>query len=354
MRGIALVCAAYLLMALGDGAAKWALPAVGVAGVMMGRGLFGPATVAALAGSRGRGGWRRVVPVRWGLVALRSTVHATSSVLYYAGWQLGLTLADSYAINFSTPLLMTVLAIPLLHERLRWRRAASTVLGFVGVLVMVRPGGELWNLAALVSLASIPLLAVSRILTRLLATTETPECLTFWLLAAHLPAGLLMWAFLPIAGAARLALAALAVARPLPGRGALAARTGLRAGADRERWRRTRYTSLLFGGTVGLGGVRRAAQPRRPAGRGDRGRGGALQPASRTAPPPRGSPCRRATLRLRARRRWCIEAGDEGGARMAFLTEPEPARDVAMPVAPGIRRIVAANPGPMTYHGTNT
>ena len=39
---------------------------------------------------------------------------------------------------------------------------------------------------------------------------------------------------------------------------------------------------------------------------------------------------------------------------MAFLTEPEPVRDMATPVAPGISRIVAANPGPMTYHGTNT
>ncbi len=39
---------------------------------------------------------------------------------------------------------------------------------------------------------------------------------------------------------------------------------------------------------------------------------------------------------------------------MAFLSEPEPIRGVAAPVLPGIRRIVAANPGPMTYHGTNT
>ena len=39
---------------------------------------------------------------------------------------------------------------------------------------------------------------------------------------------------------------------------------------------------------------------------------------------------------------------------MDFLTEPEPTRDVVLPVLPGISRIVAANPGPMTYHGTNT
>lgn len=39
---------------------------------------------------------------------------------------------------------------------------------------------------------------------------------------------------------------------------------------------------------------------------------------------------------------------------MPFLTEPEPVRGVAEEVVPGVRRIVADNPGPMTYHGTNT
>jgi len=39
---------------------------------------------------------------------------------------------------------------------------------------------------------------------------------------------------------------------------------------------------------------------------------------------------------------------------MAFLTEPEPPRGVAETILPGIRRLVAANPTPMTYHGTNT
>ncbi len=39
---------------------------------------------------------------------------------------------------------------------------------------------------------------------------------------------------------------------------------------------------------------------------------------------------------------------------MPFLTEPEPERDTVQSVMPGISRIVAANPGPMTYYGTNT
>jgi glyoxylase-like metal-dependent hydrolase (beta-lactamase superfamily II) len=39
---------------------------------------------------------------------------------------------------------------------------------------------------------------------------------------------------------------------------------------------------------------------------------------------------------------------------MPFLTEPEPERDAVLPVMPGISRIVAGNPGPMTYYGTNT
>jgi glyoxylase-like metal-dependent hydrolase (beta-lactamase superfamily II) len=39
---------------------------------------------------------------------------------------------------------------------------------------------------------------------------------------------------------------------------------------------------------------------------------------------------------------------------MPFLTEPEPERGAVLPVLPGISRIIAANPGPMTYYGTNT
>ncbi len=213
--GIAVVSLAYLMMTVGDTAIKWALPAVGLAGVMIGRAAFGLPTVALLAclpATPGTvGGWRRLRPVRWRMVALRSLVHTLASLTWYVAWQMGMTLADSYAIGFCTPLVMTLLAVPLLGERIRWRRAASTAIGFAGVLVMLRPGGALWSPAALVMIAGIAPLAASRILIRLLATTETPECLAFWLLAAHLPVGLLLWVFLPIPGLPASALAALAL-----------------------------------------------------------------------------------------------------------------------------------------------
>jgi drug/metabolite transporter (DMT)-like permease len=253
VRGIAVVCLAYLLMTVGDTAIKWSLPAVGLAGVMIGRAAFGLPTVALLAclpGAPGPGGWRRLLPVRWRMVVLRSLIHAFASLTWYLAWQMHMTLADSYAIGFCTPLLMTLLAVPLLGERIRWRRAASTALGFAGVLVMVRPGGALWTPAALVMVAGIAPLAMSRILLRLLATTETPECLSFWLMAAHLPAGLLLWAFLPIPGLPASALAALALVglgnglgHWLQARAFALAPVGALAPYE--------YTALLWGGALG-------------------------------------------------------------------------------------------------------
>ena len=47
-------------------------------------------------------------------------------------------------------------------------------------------------------------------------------------------------------------------------------------------------------------------------------------------------------------------AADHTENVMPFLTEPEPERGAVLQVMPGISRIVAANPGPMTYYGTNT
>ena len=197
VRGIMLVNACFLLLTIGDVATIWALPVAGVVGAMLGRGSIGGLVVVGLAlRHRGDGprGLRRLLPVRLGPVMFRSAVHATATVTWYIAWQSSMALADSYAVGYAAPLLMILLAVPLLGERLGRRRVIATVVGFLGMLVMLRPGGDLWVPVSLLVLAGVVGMAVSRTMTRMLATTETPECLTFWLLAFHLPVGLSMLA----------------------------------------------------------------------------------------------------------------------------------------------------------------
>jgi drug/metabolite transporter (DMT)-like permease len=200
VRGIALVVLANLIWTLGDATAKWALPLVGVGGAMMWRGIFGAITVVAVTVSQPRGlGWRRLVPVRWKLVLARSVLSSFVSVTWYFSW-LSMSLADTYAVGFTAPLIMTVLAVPMLGERIRWRRAVSTLVGFGGVLIMLRPGGDLWTPVVALLMAGTAVMALTRIMTRQLTITETPECQAFWLLIGHTITGLLMLPSFPASG----------------------------------------------------------------------------------------------------------------------------------------------------------
>jgi drug/metabolite transporter (DMT)-like permease len=197
VRGIFLVNICFFLLTVGDVATIFALPVAGVVGAMLGRGSIGGLMVAALAlghpGEEGRpAGLRRLRPVRWRLVLFRSLMHACSTLTWYVAWQLGMGLADSYAIGYAAPLLIILLAVPMLGERLGARRVAATAVGFVGMLVMLRPGGDLWTPVSALLLSGVVGMALSRTLTRVLATTETPECLSFWLMAFHIPVGLAM------------------------------------------------------------------------------------------------------------------------------------------------------------------
>ena len=207
-------------------------PSVGVAGAMLWRGLFGTVTVAAVTiGRSAETGWRRLMPRRWGLVLVRSVLSSFVSVSWYIAW-LSMSLADTYAVGFTAPLIMTVLAVPMLGERIRWRRALSTLVGFGGVLIMLRPGGDLWTPVVLLLLAGTLVMALTRIMTRQLTTTETPECQAFWLLICHTVTGFLLLPSFPGAGAiGTRRLAGAGIPRAVERAGALRVRAQLRAGA---------------------------------------------------------------------------------------------------------------------------
>lgn len=186
IRGLTLAATGYAVISCADASIKFVLPDVGVAGAMLWRGGVGAMALAIIVG--GRGLW----PRRWGLLMGRSLLHCCVSVLWYFVWMSGMGLADSYAVAAASPLLMTLLAIPMLGERVGWRRWTSCLVGFAGVLFMLQPGGALWRWETPLLLVAVSGMAVSRIWTRTLATTDTPAAIAFWLMAMHLPIGLLV------------------------------------------------------------------------------------------------------------------------------------------------------------------
>ena len=100
-----------------------------------------------------------------------------------------LQLAETVAIFFVAPMVVTALAGPFLGEWVGWRRWLAILAGFGGVLLMARPGTELFQPALIFSILSMLGYSVYVLTTRKLANTETPESLLF--VSAVLPAVLL-------------------------------------------------------------------------------------------------------------------------------------------------------------------
>ena len=89
-------------------------------------------------------------------------------------------LADATAFMFSKPLFTTVVAVFMLHEVVSGRRWGATIVGFIGVLVLVRPGAEAINPIALVAVASALTFAIANVLIRKMSTPEPTGRILFY------------------------------------------------------------------------------------------------------------------------------------------------------------------------------
>ena len=91
-----------------------------------------------------------------------------------------LPLAETTALVFITPLLVALLAGPLLGEQVRRSTWLITLVGFAGVLLIARPGGALFGAGVAYALGAALCYAIYQILTRKLAATEHPNRLLFY------------------------------------------------------------------------------------------------------------------------------------------------------------------------------
>jgi drug/metabolite transporter (DMT)-like permease len=129
-----------------DALAKLTIPLLGVLAVVWARYVSQAIVVAAWAWRRGGPGfWRTRHPA---LQLGRSTLLLTATACFYAALRY-LPLAEASAISFVSPVVVVLLAPWLLGERTRRSQLAAAAAGFVGVLIVLRPGGSVFHPAAL-------------------------------------------------------------------------------------------------------------------------------------------------------------------------------------------------------------
>jgi drug/metabolite transporter (DMT)-like permease len=146
--GIAAMALATAVFACNDVIAKWLVGHYGVGQVLVVRSLAAVALVAVVL----RGQVVRLVTVdRPWLHVGRAALMALEVTCFYLAVR-QLPLADVMVIYFGAPIFVTALSVPLLGERVGWRRALAVFAGFIGIVIAMRPTDAAFAVPALIAL----------------------------------------------------------------------------------------------------------------------------------------------------------------------------------------------------------
>ncbi|TFL18148.1 DMT family transporter [Jannaschia formosa] len=178
-RGIVLMLLAYLLFSFTDTSVKW-LAAAGLPALQLAFMRFAVHLVLSTGPMLGKDHSGFTAPPRQAAVMLlRGGLLMVSTVANFVA--LGyLDLTMIAAIMFSSPIIVCALSVPLLGERVGPWRWGAILLGFAGVLVVMRPWGAEFHWAALASLTAATALALFSILTRRLAGVAAPRTMQLY------------------------------------------------------------------------------------------------------------------------------------------------------------------------------
>jgi len=126
------------------------------------------------------GQWQKVTTRRFGEQILRNGAHFTAQNLWLASITM-IPLAQVFALEFTSPIWVVLLAPFLLAERLTGVRMLSAVMGFLGVLMVARPTVEQIDPGIVLGAIASVFFALSFIFTKRLTRTEEVACILFWL-----------------------------------------------------------------------------------------------------------------------------------------------------------------------------
>ncbi len=132
----------------------------------------------------------------WGQIRTSSLrIHALRNIAHFGGqfgWFFAIAmipLVEVFALEFTVPIFTAVMASIFLGERLTLGRIIAIIIGFAGVMVMLRPGIEAIGIGSLAALGAAVGYATAHTSTRFLAQRDSPLCILFFMTVMQLPMG---------------------------------------------------------------------------------------------------------------------------------------------------------------------
>lgn len=183
--GILLVLVGYFTFALNDAMGKWLVASFSVGQVLFVRSIGSFLVLAPLMVKQGAGPLLR--PERPGLQLLRASLATLETGLFYAA-VMYLPLADVMTFYLAGPIFTAALSYFFLGEKVGWRRSLAIGIGFVGVVIALRPTSASLSLPSLFALTGSLAFSVIIILTRTLRATSDTTLVT-WQTAGALVVG---------------------------------------------------------------------------------------------------------------------------------------------------------------------
>jgi drug/metabolite transporter (DMT)-like permease len=188
-RGIIAMVTSMTLFSVSDTLVKLAAAALPAGQIMAVRGAFAILFLLVLVAARGEAS--RFGALRSPLVLVRGLLEAVIAFLFITSLA-QLPLANINAILQATPLILTLLTVLLGIETVGWRRWSAIIVGFVGVLFIVKPTLSGMNVYALFAFASAALVAVRDLVTRRIRGDVPTSVITLATTLAVTAAGILL------------------------------------------------------------------------------------------------------------------------------------------------------------------
>ncbi|RAR61587.1 EamA domain-containing membrane protein RarD [Onishia taeanensis] len=176
-KGILWMCAGVFCLSVGDAISKWLGDVHSPIQIIFFRTLVSLPLIALIA--HFNGGLRKLSTKRPGVHLVRGLL-ATGTMLCFVFGLTVLPLAETTAIAFAAPMFVTLLSVPLLGERVERLPLIAAVVGFCGVLVVVRPGAEGFQLGALVVVGAALFYALVMITARRYGVREYLWAMVFY------------------------------------------------------------------------------------------------------------------------------------------------------------------------------